>query len=445
MQNKHPFHLVNPSPWPLLISCSLLGLTIGAVSFFNFFSFSLLLPLSAFDSTFLLEYNNILFFLLFSLILSCLLLLVNYIISYRTKIEISKSSAYECGFSPFSETSYPFEVQFAIIAIMFLLFDIEILYLFPAVTSFLEFNYQELLYVILFFIILIIGIIYEITRDIVVFFKKSPNLKINPLEFILLLLIIIPDIATVPIDSLDINFIFFTLCSKPFSFLTKIFSGFLTIICIFILSIRFFFMRLPTEKFISRVLPIISSIILCLTHIYPQYFSLFTLFYVHTYIGIQLEMYDNLGSRISYHVLNNPNPLFTANFLLLKSNNSKNQIIRSITFSAWSGLLVGKTQMTATGRATLLIGIGSGLGWAYQNHLDRQATDRRANNDREAANRRANDDREATNRRANDDRSFAAFKMSYEEWAKRHAEWRQRWFNCPEPQEPKYEDFKGKY
>ena len=172
MKNKHPFHLVNPSPWPLLISCSLLGLTVGAVSFFHFFPFSLFSNL-IYHSKFLQEYKNIVFFFMFSLILSCLLLLVTYLISYRTKIDISKSSAYECGFSPFSETNYPFEVQFAIIAIMFLLFDIEILYLFPAVTSFLEFNFQELLYVILFFIILLIGIIYEITRDIVVFFPNG--------------------------------------------------------------------------------------------------------------------------------------------------------------------------------------------------------------------------------------------------------------------------------
>jgi len=55
--NKHPFHLVNPSPWPISVSAALLGLTIGAVMYFQaytkgiyifFFSFILLLVLSGF-------------------------------------------------------------------------------------------------------------------------------------------------------------------------------------------------------------------------------------------------------------------------------------------------------------------------------------------------------------------------------------------------------------
>ena len=57
MKNKHPFHLVNPSPWPILISCSLLGLTIGAVSFFHSFTFSL--PL-LFSSLFFLMFTSLL-------------------------------------------------------------------------------------------------------------------------------------------------------------------------------------------------------------------------------------------------------------------------------------------------------------------------------------------------------------------------------------------------
>jgi cytochrome c oxidase subunit 3 len=57
MHNKHPYHLVNPSPWPISVSAALLGLTIGGVMFFHsfvyginliYFSFILLATLSGF-------------------------------------------------------------------------------------------------------------------------------------------------------------------------------------------------------------------------------------------------------------------------------------------------------------------------------------------------------------------------------------------------------------
>ena len=54
-----------------------------------------------------------------SSILALILFIAVYIISFNSKVEFEKSSAYECGFTPFSETSYPFEVQFALIAICF--------------------------------------------------------------------------------------------------------------------------------------------------------------------------------------------------------------------------------------------------------------------------------------------------------------------------------------
>jgi NADH:ubiquinone oxidoreductase subunit 3 (subunit A) len=84
--------------------------------------------------------------------------------TYRTKIDREKASPYECGFLPFSETRYPFEVQFYLIAIIFLLFDIEILYLIPLLASF------TIIYpvnIIIFFAMLFLGIVYEISRNII--------------------------------------------------------------------------------------------------------------------------------------------------------------------------------------------------------------------------------------------------------------------------------------
>jgi len=109
------------------------------------------------------------YFIGLSFLLGTILLYVVYVLSFTSKVDFEKSSAYECGFQPFSETNYPFEVQFALIAILFLLFDIEILFLYPICTSILAFNSMEILYLLIFFSIVAIGLLYEISRNIVSF------------------------------------------------------------------------------------------------------------------------------------------------------------------------------------------------------------------------------------------------------------------------------------
>lgn len=118
-------------------------------------------------SYFQFELQNIGIFVGISFMLALILLVVVYILSFSTKIDYEKSSVYECGFQPFSEANYPFEVQFALIAIMFLLFDIEILYLYPLGTSILHLHTIELLYIVGFFMIISLGILYEVSRNVV--------------------------------------------------------------------------------------------------------------------------------------------------------------------------------------------------------------------------------------------------------------------------------------
>jgi NADH-quinone oxidoreductase subunit A len=120
-------------------------------------------------TAFLLEYRNILVFITCSFVLSIVLLAAVYILSFTSKVDLEKSSAYECGFQPFSETSYPFEVQFAVIAIMFLLFDIEVLYLFPLVNSLYNLLSMDLIVILTFYVLLLLGILFEITRKVLDF------------------------------------------------------------------------------------------------------------------------------------------------------------------------------------------------------------------------------------------------------------------------------------
>lgn len=130
-------------------------------------------------SEYIKELLKIGYFIGFSLALASILLIVVYLLSFTSKIDYEKSSAYECGFQPFSEANYPFEVQFALIAILFLLFDIEILYLYPLCTSIMNFSGLELFYLIGFFMIVILGLLYEISRNIVKFFNTKETLRNN--------------------------------------------------------------------------------------------------------------------------------------------------------------------------------------------------------------------------------------------------------------------------
>ena len=108
-----------------------------------------------------------------SLVLAVILLAVVYIIGFSSKIDMEKSFAYECGFQPFSETSFPFEVQFAVIAIMFLLFDIEVLYIYPLSSALISMEAINMFYLVIFFALLTLGIVYEVSRNILHFVQSN--------------------------------------------------------------------------------------------------------------------------------------------------------------------------------------------------------------------------------------------------------------------------------
>jgi NADH-quinone oxidoreductase subunit A len=76
------------------------------------------------------EYAILGYFFLISLILSSLLLIISFILS-SAKPDAEKVSPYECGFEPFNDSRITFDVHFYIVAILFMIFDLEIAYLFP--------------------------------------------------------------------------------------------------------------------------------------------------------------------------------------------------------------------------------------------------------------------------------------------------------------------------
>lgn len=72
-----------------------------------------------------------------------------------------KNSAYECGFEAFGDARMPFDVRFYLVAILFILFDLEIAFLFPWAVSLREIGATGFWAGIVFLSILAVGFIYE--------------------------------------------------------------------------------------------------------------------------------------------------------------------------------------------------------------------------------------------------------------------------------------------
>lgn len=77
------------------------------------------------------------------------------------KPTINKLSSYECGFEPFESARIKFDVRFYLIAILFIIFDLELAFLFPWAVVFRELGMSGLLVMGLFLLFLLIGFIYE--------------------------------------------------------------------------------------------------------------------------------------------------------------------------------------------------------------------------------------------------------------------------------------------
>jgi NADH:ubiquinone oxidoreductase subunit 3 (subunit A) len=76
------------------------------------------------------EYFLILISLILSLIIAFLLFFIIFFLQTNGN-QLEKISAYECGFHPFEDTRQRFNIRFYLVAILFIIFDLEIIYLFP--------------------------------------------------------------------------------------------------------------------------------------------------------------------------------------------------------------------------------------------------------------------------------------------------------------------------
>ncbi len=107
-----------------------------------------------------LEYLPILIFIIFSLGLSTVIFSLSYMLAIQSK-DPEKLSAYECGFDPFQDARGKFDIRFYLVSILFIIFDLEISFLFPwtlTLGNLTEFGFWTM---IIFLLILTIGFIYE--------------------------------------------------------------------------------------------------------------------------------------------------------------------------------------------------------------------------------------------------------------------------------------------
>ena len=106
--------------------------------------------------------NNILMLFIFVPILAGILLALNFFLAVHRPDE-AKVSAYECGFSPvYGQTRSTFQVHFFLVGLLFLVFDLEILLLFPIAVTLYNVSIFGFAIAIIFFIVLTIGFVLEI-------------------------------------------------------------------------------------------------------------------------------------------------------------------------------------------------------------------------------------------------------------------------------------------
>jgi NADH-ubiquinone oxidoreductase chain 3 len=118
--------------------------------------------------------NTLTIFIIFTPIFVISLLLINFIVAINQP-DSEKLSPYECGMNPLGDARSKFSIQFFLVAILFLIFDLEIIFLFPFAVSLYHVSFYGFWIVIIFLIVLTIGFIFEFSIGALKFHNPSKN------------------------------------------------------------------------------------------------------------------------------------------------------------------------------------------------------------------------------------------------------------------------------
>jgi NADH-ubiquinone oxidoreductase chain 3 len=121
---------------------------------------------------------SIIFFLIFIPLISIIFLIINFIFANHNYY-FEKDSAFECGFHSFlGQNRTQFTISFFIFALLFLIFDLEILLVYPYIVSAYNNEIYGLIIMLIFFLLLTLGFAYELGKNALkIDSKQSQNLK----------------------------------------------------------------------------------------------------------------------------------------------------------------------------------------------------------------------------------------------------------------------------
>ena len=106
------------------------------------------------------SYLPVVIFMGLCIVIGLSLLIAPFIVAYKAP-DAEKLSAYECGFNAFDDSRMKFDVRFYLVAILFIIFDLEVAFLFPWAVSFGELGWFGFWSMMIFLSVLTIGFIYE--------------------------------------------------------------------------------------------------------------------------------------------------------------------------------------------------------------------------------------------------------------------------------------------
>ena len=106
------------------------------------------------------QYLPLAVFIAVALVIGCGLMLAPFLVAVRNP-DPEKVSAYECGFNAFDDARMKFDVRFYLVAILFIIFDLEVAFLFPWAIAFGELGAFGFWSMMVFLAVLTIGFIYE--------------------------------------------------------------------------------------------------------------------------------------------------------------------------------------------------------------------------------------------------------------------------------------------
>ena len=106
------------------------------------------------------DYLPLVIFMALSLVIGGALLLVPFVVAYKAP-DAEKLSAYECGFKAFDDARMKFDIRFYLVSLLFIIFDLEVAFLFPWAIAFRHIGALGFWSMIAFLAVLTIGFVYE--------------------------------------------------------------------------------------------------------------------------------------------------------------------------------------------------------------------------------------------------------------------------------------------